>query len=116
MLSDYDLYLLGEGNHHRSYDCMGAHLVNGPEPGTRFVVWAPHAREVSVIGDFNGWDGRRDPMRRIGGFGLWGRIVPGAPPGQRYKYRVETASGAVVDKADPYAFAAELRPGSASVI
>src|SRR5437762_10646219 len=59
MLSEYDLFLLGEGNHHRSYECMGAHLVADPTPGVRFVVWAPHARGVSVIGDFNGWDGLR---------------------------------------------------------
>jgi 1,4-alpha-glucan branching enzyme len=116
VLSDYDLYLLGEGNHHRAYDCMGAHLVGEPRPGVRFVVWAPHARRVSVVGDFNGWDGGRHPMQRAGGFGLWAALVPEAAPGQHYKYRLETASGEVADRADPYAFAAELRPGTASVI
>jgi 1,4-alpha-glucan branching enzyme len=116
MLSDYDLYLLGEGNHHRSYDCLGAHVVAAPEAGARFVVWAPHARRVSVVGDFNGWDEARHPMRPAGGFGLWQAFVPGAAPGQRYKYRLESAGGAVLDKADPYAFAAELRPGTASIL
>ncbi len=116
MLSEYDLYLLGEGNHHRSYDCMGAHRVTDPEPGVRFVLWAPHARRVSVIGDFNGWDGHAHPMQRLGGFGLWAVFVPAAATGQRYKFRMETADGAVLEKADPYAFAAELRPGTASVV
>jgi 1,4-alpha-glucan branching enzyme len=115
-LSDYDLYLLGEGNHHRSYDCLGAHVIATPRAGVRFAVWAPHARRVSVVGDFNDWDGSRHLMRPVGGFGLWATFVPGAVPGQRYKYRVETAAEAVVDKSDPYAFGAELRPGTASVI
>jgi 1,4-alpha-glucan branching enzyme len=116
VLSDYDLHLLGEGNHHRAYDCMGAHVVTEPAVGVRFVVWAPHARRVSVVGDWNNWDAARHPMARVGGFGLWGAIVPEARPGQRYKFRLETAAGRLLDKADPYAFAAEPRPGTASVI
>src|SRR5438034_438760 len=105
MISDYDLYLLGEGNHHHSYEVLGAHVVAGPVPAARFSVWAPHARRISVIGDFNAWNAERHPMRRVGGFGAWTALVPGAAPGQRYKYRLWTADGAVVDKADPYAFA-----------
>src|SRR5437764_13565207 len=95
---------------------MGAHLVAAPEPGVRFAVWAPHARRASVVGDFNGWDAQRHPMQPAGGFGVWAAFVPGAVPGQRYKLRLETADGALVERADPYAFAAELRPGTASVI
>jgi 1,4-alpha-glucan branching enzyme len=116
MLTDYDLYLLGEGNHHRSYECLGAHVVTDPAPGVQFVVWAPHARAVSVIGDFNRWDGSRHPLHPVGGFGLWEAYVPGAAPGHHYKYQLETPQGIVLDKADPYAFAAERRPGTASVI
>jgi 1,4-alpha-glucan branching enzyme len=116
LLSDYDLYLLGEGNHHRSYDCLGAHVTGAPVAGAQFAVWAPHARRVSVVGDFNDWDSGRHPMRPVGGFGLWATFVPGALAGQRYKYRIETVSGAIVDKTDPYEFAAELRPGTASMV
>jgi 1,4-alpha-glucan branching enzyme len=115
MLTDYDLFLLGEGNHHRAYDCMGAH-VDPSGTGADFVVWAPHARRVAVVGDFNQWDGQAHPMQTIGGFGLWHAHVPQAAAGDRYKLRIETTDGAIFDKADPYAFAAELRPGTASVL
>src|SRR5947208_14590249 len=103
MLSEYDLYLLGEGNHHRSYECMGAHLVADPTPGVRFVVWAPHARGVSVIGDFNGWDGSRHRMHPIGGFGLWAGFVAGAAPGPRDTYRHGRGCRALVGKTHPLA-------------
>src|SRR3989442_9670805 len=116
MLSEYDLHLLGEGNHHRSYECLGAHPLQGKLGGVRFVVWAPHARRISVVGDFNGWDATSHPMQPVGGFGLWGAEVPQATAGQRYKYRLEKSDGVVADKADPYAFASELRPDNASVI
>src|SRR2546427_2511832 len=112
MLSEYDLYLLGEGNHHRSYECMGAHLIADPTPGVRFVVWAPHARGVSVIGDFNGWDGARHRMHPIGGFGLWAGFVAGAGPGPRHKEPAGEAARGAGGKNHPYPFPAAPRPGA----
>src|SRR4051794_36567968 len=115
LLSDFDFYLLGEGTHYRSYEKLGAHVtvLNGT-PGTDFAVWAPNAREVSVVGDFNGWDPARDPLRPRGRSGVWERFVPDLAAGARYKYAIVTRAGRRVDKADPYAFAAEVRPATAS--
>jgi 1,4-alpha-glucan branching enzyme len=116
-ISDYDLYLFGEGNHTRIYDKLGAHLatMDGVE-GVHFAVWAPNARSVSVVGDFNGWDGRRDRLHTLGSSGIWAGFVPGAAEGQRYKYEIHTRHGAVLLKADPYGLAFELPPATASVI
>ncbi|MEB3328877.1 MAG: 1,4-alpha-glucan branching protein GlgB [Candidatus Sericytochromatia bacterium] len=116
-LTPFDLYLLSEGTHYRAYEKLGAHSreVDGRR-GFQFTVWAPNAREVSVIGDWNGWRPGVDRLHWIeGGPGIWTGFVPDVPPGARYKY--ELASGAnhhVVSKADPYAFASELPPGTAS--
>src|SRR5262245_57629421 len=117
MISDLDLHLFGEGNHHRIYDKLGAHraVVDGVS-GTYFAVWAPNARGVSVVGDFNFWDGRSHPLERLSDSGVWGRFVPQVGPGTLYKYEVRTPQDHVVLKADPYAFAMQLRPQSASIV
>jgi 1,4-alpha-glucan branching enzyme len=115
LLSEFDLHLLGEGTHYETYERMGAHrqIVNGIT-GIGFAVWAPNARRVSVVGDFNGWDERLLPMRLRSG-GIWELFVPDLPIGTLYKYAVLSWNrGYRVLKADPYAFAAEVRPGTAS--
>jgi 1,4-alpha-glucan branching enzyme len=117
LISDYDLYLFGEGNHTRIYDRLGAHLVTlDGAPGVHFAVWAPNANSVAVVGDFNGWDGRAHGMRPVGESGIWAAFVPSAAVGQRYKFELRTRRGARVLKSDPYGFAFELPPASASVI
>ncbi len=117
VLGDLDLQLFNEGNHFRTYDRLGAHLVTlGDVRGCLFAVWAPNAQRVSVIGDFNAWDGRRHPMRERGSSGLWELFVPGVTEGALYKYEIRTESGALLQKADPQAFFAELRPKTASVV
>ena len=117
-LGALDLHLLGEGNHLRPWQVLGAHLIEiDGVAGTRFAVWAPNARRVSVVGDFNAWDGRRHPMRVHHGVGLWEIFVPGVGAGSRYKYELLDADGRLLPlKADPYAFAAEKRPATASIV
>jgi len=117
VLSDFDLYLLGEGNHLELYDRLGAHprTIDGVE-GVGFVVLAPNARRVSVVGDFNEWDGRRHVMR-VRGNGYWETFVPGAKAGDRYKYELIGPDGHMLPlKADPVALAAEVRPATASIV
>jgi 1,4-alpha-glucan branching enzyme len=117
LITDYDLYLFGEGNHTRIYDKLGAHIttVDGVQ-GVHFAVWAPNADRLSVVGDFNAWDGRRDRMRSLGASGVWAVFVPDATEGQRYKYEIHTRQGALLLKSDPYGAAFELPPATASVI
>jgi 1,4-alpha-glucan branching enzyme len=114
-IPDTDLYLFGEGTHYRTYDYMGAHVVtlNGVE-GVQFVVWAPNAERVSVIGDFNRWDGRTHSMQNLGASGIWGLFVPGLGLNDIYKFEIRGQGGGLSHKADPYAFAGELRPRTAS--
>ena len=117
-LGDVDLHLLNEGTHYRSYEKLGAHpaLENG-ESGCRFAVWAPNALSVSVIGEFNGWKAGVSPMRARGASGIWEAFVPEVRPGMAYKYAIASRYGDYqVDKADPYAFATEPRPKTASVV
>ncbi len=117
ILSDYDLYLLGEGTHQRLYDTLGAHpmTLEGVE-GVAFVVLAPNARRVSVVGDFNFWNARRHPMRRRG-VGYWEIFIPRARAGDRYKFDMMGAHGQhLPQKSDPLAFAAEVRPKTASIV
>ena len=116
-LSDFDLHLFGEGKLYRAYEKMGAHLrdIDGVT-GTNFALWAPNAHSISVVGDFNGWDGRRHPMQRTGDGGVWELFAPNVKVGERYKYRVRGKWGEVIDKTDPYGFAAELPPMTASVV
>jgi 1,4-alpha-glucan branching enzyme len=116
-LGDMDLYLAGEGKHHRLYDGLGAHLCDmDGVSGVSFAVWAPNAKRISVIGDFNNWDGRLFPMRQMGASGIWELFVPGLKAGTLYKYEIKTARGDLRIKTDPYAFAMELRPKTASIV
>jgi 1,4-alpha-glucan branching enzyme len=118
-LTDYDLYLLAQGTHYRSYEKLGAHLVDvDSQRGTRFAVWAPNAEAISVIGDFNDWDTQRHPMAlRHQEAGIWECFIPGVGAGALYKYFVASKfNGYKAEKADPYAFASELRPRSASKV
>ena len=118
LFSDFDLHLIGEGNHHRLYEKMGAHLCTfrGVD-GVNFAVWAPNAERMNVVGNFNDWDGQRNPMERRGDSGIWELFVPGLAEGEIYKYEVHSHSEPRVNlKADPYAFYAEVRPNSGSVV
>jgi 1,4-alpha-glucan branching enzyme len=117
VLSDFDLHLLGEGNHLRLYDKLGAHPIElEGVAGVAFAVWAPNAQRVSVVGDFNLWDGRRHAMR-VRGNGYWEIFVPGARVGDKYKYEIVSRNGAVLPlKSDPIGFGAELRPATASIV
>jgi len=116
-LGDLDLHLVGEGRHEELYAWLGAHVreVEGVV-GVAFAVWAPNARSVSVVGDFNLWDGRLHPMRSLGASGIWELFVPGAEPGARYKFELRDRSSAIRLKADPVAFATEAPPQTASVV
>src|SRR5690606_18423430 len=116
-LGDLDLHLIGEGTHERLWEVLGAHpRVHQGVDGTAFAVWAPSARAVRVVGDWNDWDGRAHPMRSLGVSGVWENFIPAAGPGHRYKYEVVGADGVTRLKADPLAFAAEHAPANASVI
>jgi 1,4-alpha-glucan branching enzyme len=117
VLSELDLYLLGEGTHMELYDKLGAHpLVLDDVAGVAFAVFAPNAKRVSVVGEFNLWDGRRHAMR-VRGKGFWEIFVPGAKPGDKYKFEIIGPHGKMMPlKSDPMAFAAELRPQSASIV
>ena len=117
-LTDFDVYLLNEGTHYRAYERLGAHVgtQNGTD-GVQFAVWAPNASQVSVIGDFNGWNPDANPMYRRGYSGFWETFVVGASVGSAYKYSVTSGDGnRRIAKADPYGFAAEVRPKTASVV
>ena len=120
MLTAHDIYLFREGTHGRLYQRMGCHLVGnaggGAASGASFAVWAPNAARVSVVGEFNGWESAAHPMQaRPDGSGVWERFVPGVERGQTYKYRVISAHAeSAVDKADPYAFFAEVAPATGS--
>ncbi len=116
-VGDFDLYLLGQGTHYRLFDLLGAHPCEMQGvAGTRFAVWAPDARRVSVVGDFNDWDGRRNPMRFHPGGGVWEVFLPGVDDGAVYKYEIRPREGGIFLKADPFAFRAELRPATGSVV
>ncbi|KHK90895.1 1,4-alpha-glucan branching protein GlgB [Novosphingobium malaysiense] len=117
ILGDLDLYLFGEGRHWDLARNFGAHprVIDGVE-GVAFSVWAPNARRVSVVGDFNSWDGRRHPMRRLHGAGVWELFVPRLGPGTRYKYEVAGADGSVIQKADPLARQTEPPPATGSIV
>jgi 1,4-alpha-glucan branching enzyme len=116
-LGELDLHLAAEGRHERIYERLGAHVreVDGVV-GTSFAVWAPSARSVSVVGDFNLWDGRLHPMRSLGPSGIWELFVPGLAGGDHYKYELRTQAGEVKLKTDPLAFATEVPPKNASIV
>ena len=116
-IGDFDLYLMGEGTHLRLWEVLGARPmeVEGVQ-GVRFAVWAPGARRVSVVGEFNGWDGRRHPMRLHPAQGVWEAFVPELGEGTVYKYEILPQEGPSFLKADPLAFFSEVRPDTASVV
>jgi 1,4-alpha-glucan branching enzyme len=116
-LGEMDLYLFGQGKENRIFDKLGAHLrtIDGVA-GTSFAVWAPNARRVSVVGEFNGWDGRCHAMRTLGASGVWELFIPGLAEGTLYKYEIKDAHGAIVLKTDPYGAFFELAPKNASIV
>jgi 1,4-alpha-glucan branching enzyme len=116
LLTDFDLHLFAEGNHHRIYEKLGAHLteVDGVQ-GVYFAVWAPNARNVSLLGDFNWWDGRKHQMRRNSN-GIWELFIPGLGIGASYKYEIKNEAGHIYEKSDPYGFQQEIRPKTASIV
>ena len=117
VLTDFDLHLIGEGNHYNLYEKLGAHEMDmDGVGGVHFAVWAPNAKRVSVIGNFNNWDGRRHPMRVLGSSGIWEIFIPGLKEGEVYKFQIKSKSKQIFEKADPYAFFAEIRPKSASIV
>ena len=117
ILTDFDLHLIGEGTHYKNYEKLGAHVreVKGVN-GVHFAVWAPNAEGVCVIGDFNGWDGISHRMRMLGSSGIWEIFIPGLFEGEIYKFNIQSKSGEILEKADPYAFRSEIRPKSASIV
>lgn len=116
-MTDFDCYIFGEGKNYKIFDKLGAHVetIDGVT-GTRFAVWAPDARSVSVVGSFNMWDGRLHTMRLLGPTGIYELFIPGVNEGGIYKYQITTRSGELLFKTDPYGNYAELRPGNASVV
>jgi 1,4-alpha-glucan branching enzyme len=116
-LGDQDLYLFNEGNEHRIYEKLGAHprVIDGVS-GVAFSVWAPGAARVSVVGNFNNWDGRYHPMRPLGASGVWELFIPGLGEGELYKFELRTQPGDILVKTDPYGTAFEAPPGNASIV
>ena len=116
-ISELDTYLFAKGTHYEIYEKMGAHLAEEDgKAGTYFSVWAPNARSVSVVGDFNNWDRSAHPMQPVQRSGIWDTFVPGVKAGDLYKFAVETSQGYTVLKADPYGNQSQLRPDNASVV
>ncbi|MEJ8857704.1 1,4-alpha-glucan branching protein GlgB [Variovorax robiniae] len=117
VLGEMDVWLLAEGTHLRPYEQMGAHIreMDGVK-GVAFTVWAPNARRVSVVGNFNNWDGRRHMMRLRSECGVWEIFAPGLAPGDVYEYEILSSRGDLLRKADPFGFSAQLRPDTASVV
>ena len=115
-LTDFDIHLFSEGNHHRIYEKLGAHVMElGGIAGVYFAVWAPNARNVSILGDFNSWDGREHQMRKRGN-GIWELFVPDLGFGDCYKYEIKNHEGHIYEKSDPYGFCQEVRPKTASIV
>jgi 1,4-alpha-glucan branching enzyme len=110
-LGEIDLHLAGEGRHERLYEKLGAHVL---DDGVAFAVWAPNATKVSVVGEWNAWDGRANPLEQRGVSGIWEAVVADAHEGALYRYEITTREGHVLLKSDPYAFATEVPPGNAS--
>jgi 1,4-alpha-glucan branching enzyme len=117
-LTDFDIHLLGEGTHLDQYERLGSHLVRvGESDGVSFAVWAPNAERVSVVGNFNHWDGREHPMRNRGESGIWEIFIPGLAEGEVYKYEIRAReTGALFTKSDPFAFRFEPPPHTGSIV
>lgn len=117
ILSDFDRHLMSKGDHHKTYEKLGSHIMEVNDiKGVHFAVWAPTAKRVSVVGDFNNWDGRKHQMRVLGESGIWEIFIPEVQEGNKYKYEIKTASDMVILKSDPHAFYSEIRPNTASVV
>lgn len=118
LFSDFDIHLFRQGRHYQLYEKMGAHLVTDQGiAGTYFALWAPNAKKVSIIGDFNNWDKQAHPMNvRWDESGIWELMIPGVEQGSLYKYFIESHNGYTVEKADPYATRCEQAPATASVV
>ncbi len=116
-LTDFDLFLHGQGTHYRAYEKLGAHpLEEDGEQGVYFAVWAPNAESVSVIGSFNNWEAWIHPMKPKSESGIWERFIPGVKEGDQYKFEIKGPGGFWAQKADPYAFYSEVRPHTASIV
>ena len=116
-VTDWDQYLFGQGNHYEIYKKLGAHLTEKDGvAGTYFAVWAPRAKSVKVIGEFNNWDGKDHVMTRLEPLGIYKLFIPGVGEGMTYKYLIDGADGNLHYKCDPYGFSAEMRPGTASKV
>jgi 1,4-alpha-glucan branching enzyme len=115
-ITDFDLYLFGEGKHERIYEKFGAHLSRGGVPGTRFTVWAPNAERVSVVGPFNQWNGDVHVMQSRAASGVWELFIRDVGIGSEYKYEIRSREGHLLVKADPYGFAMQLRPENSSLV
>ena len=114
---ELDQYLFARGVHYQLYRCMGGRLaVEQGVSGVKFAVWAPAAKRVSIVGDFNHWDGRANPMRSLGRSGVWELFVPGLREGEKYKFEIKAQTGELLIKADPYGLSSELRPATASIV
>jgi 1,4-alpha-glucan branching enzyme len=117
VLTGFDLHLLGEGTHYRAFEKLGAHRVTiGATTGVHFAVWAPNADRVSLVGDFNGWDGRVHGMRLLLPNGIWELFVPELQDGEKYKFEIRTRQGELLKKSDPFGVAFEVPPLSASIV
>jgi 1,4-alpha-glucan branching enzyme len=116
-LGEGDLYLFGKGDERKIYEKLGAHLrVIDGVPGTSFAVWAPNAQRISVVGDFNNWDGRFNPMRLLGASGVWEIFIPGVGEGAHYKFEIRDAHGNIALKTDPFGFFFEVPPKNAAIV
>src|SRR2546423_5438150 len=116
-LGEVDLYLFGEGRHEEIYKKLGAHVAKiGRTTGVAFAVWAPHAKGVSVVGDFNSWDGRVHPMRMLEDSGVWELFIPKLGAGLLYKFEIHTSKAPPFLKADPYAQHTEVPPNTSSIV
>jgi 1,4-alpha-glucan branching enzyme len=117
VFTDYDLHLWAEGTHYRAFEKFGAHRIRvGSATGVHFAVWAPNADRVSVVGDFNGWDGRVNPMRLLVPSGVWELFVPDLAEGEKYKFEIRTTAGAIFKKSDPFGVAFEMAPQTAAIV
>jgi len=115
-VSSNDIYLFSHGNNYKSYDFLGAHLIEYKGlKGVNFTLWAPNAKQVNIVGDFNSWIGKDYPMKQIGDSGIWNIFITGLEENELYKYEIHTNCGEIFLKSDPYAYYSEVRPNTASI-